>query len=151
MNVVLQHWDDVAHHNHPSISLRSGNLIDDSKKPVVFDSTEDNPSDEYLDKYIDGLAYLDFYSWIYYAPYFFKYIIKNYHINDSDRVIDGFLYNLKISDLHRERLSLLSHNQAQIIINFLNELYLIKPSYFISDLIDDWKEFLCEHDSQWGQ
>lgn len=123
----------------PNMTLRSGNNIDNRRAALAFSPEEDNDSSSYLNKYCYGLSYLDFASWEYYAPIFMKHILSNYP-EDSDVASESFLKTIEARHYNRNRINMLSALQKKTILIFLHLLLRLKHSYYVVDLIDDWKD-----------
>ena len=123
----------------PTMTLRSGNNIDNRRSSLPFNPEEDNDSGSYLNKYACGLTYLDFSSWEYYAPIFMKHILINYP-EDYDVASVSFLKTIEARPYNINRINMLSMLQKKTILIFLHLLLRLKHSYYVVDLIDDWKD-----------
>jgi hypothetical protein len=123
----------------PNMTLRSGHNIDRHCPALPFDPNEDNDSGLYLNKYACGLTYLDFSSWEYYAPIFMKHILDIYAYS-SDVASESFLRTIEACPYNIKRINMLDLIQKKTILIFLNLLLRLKHSYYIADLIDDWKD-----------
>jgi hypothetical protein len=105
----------------PKICLRAGNAMDNYEEPPKYDPIVDKPTDEYLEKYYWGIAYLDPDSWKHYLPILINYTIRN-KVNSGAMVIDSFLASLRPPDREPPRLGSLSIDEEKAVIEVLDSL-----------------------------
>ena len=105
----------------PPMTLRSGNEVDNYSDILPFDALLDEPTDEYLESYYDGINYLDTGSWKHYLPILINFTLRNYTTNTS-MVIDSFVSSLRPPDREPPRLKTLNKQQEDIIVKVLDIL-----------------------------
>ena len=131
---------DFDENYRPSITLRSGNEIDDYNDTLPFDALLDEPTDEYLETYDIGINYLDADSWKFYLPILINFTLRNYTTNTS-MVIDSFIASLRPPDREPPRLGALSKQQEEIIVKVLDILAFDEKSIFKGEAILALEEY----------
>ncbi len=113
--------DDVA--APPPLTLRGGNAVDGYDRPEPFDSTHDQPTDQYLEGFAFwGLAYLDAQSWRHYLPRLIDYALRR--PDDPAMAAEALVRSLRPPDRYPPRLASLSPGQETVIVAFLEQLAL---------------------------
>ena len=111
----------------PPLSLRGGSDVDSYRRAVPFDPVEDEPTDEYLERYASwGLIYLDAQSWRHYVPHVIAYAMR--HTADRHMVVEGFIRTLRPPDQYPPRLATLTPEQEAVVTAFLEGL-LVDPAW----------------------
>lgn len=105
----------------PATSLRCGDALDSYQRPIPFDTIADSPTDDYLNRYHIGVAFLDPASWRHYLPILMDYALRN-PPHDRGLVVDALLSSLRPPDREPPRLGSLSPEQEQTIKDFLDTL-----------------------------
>ena len=114
---IFEFSDDCV----PSMTLRSGNEIDNYDNPISFEELIDVPNDKCLEDFYYGMSYLDSKSWKYYLPIFIDYSLRNY-ITSNSIVIDSLISSLRPPEREPPRLSTLNEEQKKAIVTFLDTL-----------------------------
>lgn len=110
--------DDLA---VPPLTLRGANAVDGYDRPEPFDSTRDQPTDEYLEGFAFwGLAYLDAQSWRHYLPRLIEYALGR--PDDPAMVAEALVRSLRPPDRYPPRLASLSPEQEVVVAAFLDLL-----------------------------
>lgn len=123
----------------PSISLRGGDALDDYNAPPPFDAQVDKASDEYIEKYIWGLGYIDPRSWRHYLPILIEYTIRN--AEGGSDIGDALLASLRPPDRDPPRLASLSVEQESVVVQLLN--------YLAFSEVAGHQEFACQLLEEW--
>ena len=102
----------------PLLSLRGGNTLDEYREPEALDPAIDIVSDDYLEHYWWGIAFLDPHSWRHYLPYLIEFSLRNKH--EHSLVVDALLTSLRPPDRQPPRLASLSAAQESVVAAFLD-------------------------------
>ena len=140
-------WPEFDLQGPPEMTLRSGDNIDSRGPPLPFDPNEDIVSKLYLNKNVCGLPYVNFLSWVYYIFFLMSNALDCYAFG-SDAASDGFIQTLEIKGRNLDYLNQLNLEQKKVILDFLKSFHNLSPSYYMTDIIDNWLEFVefPEHD-----
>lgn len=107
----------------PALSLRGANAVDSYDNPEPFDSTVDEPTDEYLERFTFwAMPYLDARSWRHYLPRLIAYALA--HPDDPAMVVEATVRSLRPPDRVPARLTTLSTAQEAVIVRFLEHIAL---------------------------
>jgi hypothetical protein len=107
----------------PPLSLRGANSVDSYEDPEPFDAVADEATDEYLERLAFWtLPYLDARSWQHYLPRLIEYALS--HPDDPHMVIEATVRSLRPPDRAPARLTTLSLDQEELIVDFLERLAL---------------------------
>ena len=127
----------------PPMSLRAADAEDSYAEAPKYDSAEDGPTDEYLERYaLHGLPYLDSGSWRFYLPLLMDYAVR--HIGSTSAgamAIEGLLWSLRPPDREPPRLSSLTPAQEAVVTDCLRELALADDSRFSEaalQVLEEW-------------
>jgi hypothetical protein len=123
----------------PSTSLRGGDALDDNEAPPAFDAQVDKGTDEYIERYIWGLSYLDPRSWRHYLPILVEYTLR--HAHDGSHIGDALLASLRPPDKDPPRLASVSAEQESVIVELLDYLAFSEASAhqaFACQLLEEW-------------
>lgn len=123
----------------PSTSLRGGDALDDYKSPPPFDAQVDKATDEYIERYIWGLGYLDPRSWRHYLPILIEYAVR--HAEGGSDIGDALLTSLRPPDRDPPRLASLSVEQESVVVQLLDYLAFSEVSgyqEFAWQLLEEW-------------
>jgi hypothetical protein len=105
----------------PPLTLRGGCDLDSYLPPSSFDPDQDEPTDEYLERYAFwGLGYLDAASWRHYLPRLLEY--ASTHPDDPAMVVEALIGSLCPPDRYPPRLASLGANQEDVVRAFLESL-----------------------------
>lgn len=110
--------DDIA--VDPEVTLRGGNHMDDHSAPPPYDPVTDKISDEYMESFHWGVAYLDPASWRHYLPQLADYVVR--HFNRGTLVGEATIASLCAPDHDPPRLATLTPRQEQAVTEFLEFL-----------------------------
>lgn len=124
----------------PRITLRGGDALDGYRKPPVFDPAQDEPTDDYLERYHWGVTYLDPESWKFYLPILIEYSLRKRR-DGSSLAIDATLSSLRPPEKTPPRFSTLSDQQEQVISDFLDILAFADGSEFQEDAMKVLEEY----------
>lgn len=123
----------------PSTSLRGGDALDDYEAPPAFDAQADRVTDDYLERYIWGIGYLDPRSWRHYLPILIEYTVR--HAERGSDVGDALLTSLRPPDSDPPRLTSLSVAQECVIVELLDYLAFSESSAhhaYACQLLEEW-------------
>lgn len=125
--------------DHPIVSLRGGDALDDYKSPPAFEPQRDKVSDEYLQTFPWGVGYLDAPSWRHYLPSLMAYALR--HLEQSSLVVDALLSSLRPPDREPPRLASLTAEQELMVTCFLDVLAFSPESVhqdMACQVIEEW-------------
>ncbi|WP_431095359.1 DUF6714 family protein [Polaromonas aquatica] len=123
----------------PPLSLRGGNALDDYQAPPAFDCVADKLTDEYLENYHWGIAYLDPASFRHYLPHLIEYALRRTEAGSN--VVDALLNGLRPPDREPPRLASFSSGQEVVIVKFLDALAFSDGSAhteLASQVLEEW-------------
>ncbi len=123
----------------PAMTLRSGDSIDTYGPEYPFDPALDAVSEEYLERFADGLSYLDAASWKHYLPAFGAFAIAN--LSEGSKVIGALIASLRPPDRVPPRLGSLSREQEDILRELLELLAFSDDSA--------WQQEACQALEEW--
>lgn len=110
----------------PPMTLRAGNAVDSYDNPTAYDEQVDQPTDEYLQQFAYwGLPHLDPVSWHYYLPLLMSYALRHATQDapvESGLAIESTLFSLRPPDREPSRFALLTLEQEEVIVQFLDIL-----------------------------
>ena len=102
----------------PPLTLRGGNAVDGYDEAEPFDISQDEPTDEYLERFAFwGLGYLDAQSWRHYLPRLIDYAFRRPH--DPAMAVEALIRSLRPPDRYPPRLRTLTRDQEAVIVEFL--------------------------------
>ena len=104
----------------PLITLRGGDAVDSYASPPPYDPELDQPTDAYLERHAWGINYLDPASWRHYLPRLIDYALR--HRADGPFVVDSLLFSLRPPEREPPRFAVLTKEQEQVIVAFLEVL-----------------------------
>ncbi len=117
---------DEATVKTPPMSLRGGNAVDSYDLPTDYDEQLDQPTDEYLQQFAYwGLPHLDPVSWHYYLPFLINYSLRNTTKDspiESVLAVEATLFSLRPPDREPSRFSLITPEEEEVIVQFLEIL-----------------------------
>jgi hypothetical protein len=126
--------------DHPLLTLRGGDAIDDGGAPPPFDEGLDRLSPEYLERYHAGISYLDPESWRYYLPVFIGYAISNL-TNPNSLALNSFLFSLRPPERTPPRFEPLSESERGEITHILDKLAFDDASAWKDQAINALEEY----------
>ncbi len=110
----------------PPMTLRGGNAVDSYDLPPEYDEQLDQPTDEYLQQFAYwGLPHLDPVSWHYYLPFLINYSLRNATKDspiESVLAVEATLFSLRPPDREPSRFSLITPEEEEVIVQFLEIL-----------------------------
>jgi hypothetical protein len=107
----------------PALTLRGANAVDSYDFAEPFDAALDQPTDEYLEHLAFwAMPYLDARSWRHYLPRLIEYALA--HPDDPGMVIEATVRSLRPPDRVPARLTTLTREQEEVVIQFLEHLAL---------------------------
>ena len=113
----------------PPMTLRAGDAEDRYEENLpAYDPKFDEPTDRYLEKYYDGVTYLDAESWRFYLPHLIDYSLRK--LEDGELIVDSFLSSLRPPDREPPRLKSLTDAQKELIKEVLDILAFDDKSIF---------------------
>lgn len=125
IELVNKVFDDTTV-NTPPMTLRGGSAVDSYDLPTEYNAHLDQPTDEYLQQFAYwGLPHLDPASWHYYLPFLIIYALRNATKDapvESGLAIEATLFSLRPPDREPSRFSLLTPEQEEVIVQFLDIL-----------------------------
>ena len=104
----------------PETTLRAGEALDEYREPPSFDATLDLVTDDYLERFLYGISYVDAASWRHYLPHFIKYALR--HVEAGSDVVDALLGTLRPPDRDPPRLASLTPKQEAVVARVLDLL-----------------------------
>jgi len=116
-----------------------GDALDNYEAPPPFDAQVDKGTDEYIERYIWGLGYLDPRSWRHYLPILIEYTVR--HAEGGSDIGDALLTSLRPPDRDPPRLTSLSVEQESVIVELLDYLAFSEASAhqaFACQLLEVW-------------
>lgn len=129
----------------PPMTLRAGNAVDSYDNPPDYDEQIDQPSDEYLQQFAYwGLPHLDPGSWYYYLPLLMSYSLRNGTKDapvESGLAVEATLWALRPPDREPSRFSLLTPEQEQVIVQFLESLAFEEDSDYQEEGMEVLEEY----------
>ena len=124
----------------PALSLRGANSVDSYESPEPFDEADDEPTDEYLERFAFwAMPYLDARSWRHYLPRLIEYSLG--HLVDPAMVTEALVRSLRPPDRVPARLATLSDAQERVIVAFLELLALDDAGTERSDAAEALQEW----------
>lgn len=125
---------------HPPLTLRGGDAIDDGEVPPPYDAELDRPTPEYLERYHSGIFHLDPDSWRYYLPVFIGYAMSNF-ANPRSMALDTFLFSLRPPERTPPRFEPLSNSERGEIIDVLDKLAFDEASAWKDEAMTALEEY----------
>ena len=130
---------------NPPMTLRGGNAVDSYDLPPAYDEQLDQPTDEYIQTYAYwALPHLDPVSWHYYLPFLISYSLKNATKDapvESGLAVQGTLFSLRPPDREPSRFSLLTPEQEEAIVQFLDVMAFDEDSDYQEDGMEVLEEY----------
>jgi hypothetical protein len=123
------------------MTLRQGDAIDSGKTPPPRDAS-DVVSNDYLEKYCWGMAYLDPVSWRHYLPAFAELAQRCF--NSRSNAIDHLINSLRPPDRDPPRLASLTPLQEAVIRELLEFLAFSAESAWQDQAIQTLEEWWVE-------
>jgi len=125
------------------MTLRGGNAVDSYDLPAPFDPAEDEPTDQYLERFAFwGLGYLDAQSWRHYLPRLIDYAFRCPH--DPAMVTEALVRSLRLPDRYPPRLASVDAEQEAVVHDFLQ---LVSEGTALPHVRDEARQALEEY---WG-
>ncbi|MGB5633186.1 MAG: DUF6714 family protein [Waterburya sp.] len=129
----------------PPMTLRAGNAVDSYDNPTAYDEQLDQPTDEYIQQFAYwGLPHLDPVSWHYYLPLLMSYSLRNATKDapvESGLAVEATLFSLRPPDREPSRFSLLTPEQEEVIVQFLDILAFDEDSDYQEDGMQVLEEY----------
>ncbi|MEJ0040236.1 MAG: DUF6714 family protein [Gammaproteobacteria bacterium] len=127
----------------PAMTLRSGDSIDVNGPVYPFDPALDAVSDDYLNRFADGLNYLDAISWRHYLPAFGAFALA--HKGEGSNVVGALVASLRPPDREPPRLRSLSPAQEAVVRQLLEVLAFAEDSVWQNDACQALEEWWIEN------
>jgi hypothetical protein len=127
----------------PAMTLRSGDSIDVYGPVYPFDPALDAISDDYLNRFADGLNYLDAISWRHYLPAFGAFALA--HKGEGSNVVGALIASLRPPDREPPRLGSLSPAQEAVLRQLLEVLAFAEDSAWQNDACQALEEWWIEN------
>jgi hypothetical protein len=124
-------WGRRPESYRPTTTLREGVALDSLQPKPEYDDKLDYLSERYIEKYINGLTFVDRASLDFYFPYLIRYAYHHYP-DESSVVIDDLFWMIQSKFF----LDCLSPEQKKAIVEFLGYLQDKSFKYKIDDIID---------------
>ena len=129
----------------PPMTLRGGNALDSYDWTPEYDEQLDQPNNEYLQQFAyGGLPHLDPVSWHYYLPLLMSYSLRNATQDspiESVLAVEATLYSLRPPDREPSKFSLLTPQQEEVIVQFLEILAFDEDSDYQEEAMQVLEEY----------
>ena len=129
----------------PPMTLRAGDAVDSYDLPTAYDEQLDQPTDEYLQQFACwGIHHLDPVSWHYYLPLLMSYSLRNATKDapvESGLAVEATIFSLRPPDREPSRFSLLTPEQEEVIVQFLDILAFDEESIYQEDGMQVLEEY----------